>query len=97
MRRAELREVVAGHLAAKGYSAEMFAWHPRFAVCDVLVGADKLVPLRISTRTSKAARAKEFARIPRRGPPRKMARMHGDKADRWRQTDIEEFMGESRR
>lgn len=69
MLKADIRKLVAGHLASKGYIPECYAWHIHKPWCDVIVGTE-IVRLIMKTRDSKTVRARELARIPRRGPAR---------------------------
>ena len=69
MKRGDLRQMVAVHLASKGYHEQHHAWHIRRAVCSVMVGTE-IVELYLPTKAGKATRAKQLGRIPRRGPAR---------------------------
>ena len=92
MRQAELRQASGRRLAQLGYRREHYSWHAWRAVCHVLVDTT-IVDIHLPTRASRRYREAEWARIPRRGPPRRLLTVM--KAD-GEQIDMGPMWGENR-
>ena len=94
MTRAQLRTMTGRRLAQLGYSRQHYTWHPWRALLYVLVDT-AIVQLHLPASSNRAHREKQWDRIPRRGPPRKLITVMKDDGF-GRQLDFAMVWGEDR-